>query len=191
MGGNVVRPVRWQSAMRWRWNRGRRALGWPGLAGAALLFLAAAFHLAATLPENARSRELQQQLAQAKRRAAAPATFEITSPAARLAAFYEQFPRRDTLAAWLELLYAAGQHASLALDKAEYKLAAERNSPLLRYEINLPLSGGYLQVRGFVQEVLERIPTLALQDFQVKRGNIAEPKVEVRLRFVLYLREAA
>lgn len=188
MGGAVVKlPSR--PLLRWYGRRWRRALGWPGFAGLLLLFLAAAFHLAATLPAERRSRELQAQLAEARQRAAAPAPREIASPAARLLAFYEQFPRRDSLAAWMEQIYAAGRHAALVLERAEYKLAAERGSPLLRYEIGLPLHGSYPQVRLFIREVLEKAPTLALRDIEIGRAAIGESRLDVRLRLVLYLRE--
>lgn len=175
----------------WLLRRARRTLGWPGLAGLGLLALAPLLYAGLALPEHLRLAGLQQQVAAAKTRAAAPAGTAESGIESRLAAFYSEFPVRETAPDWLEKIYAAGNATALALEKVDYKLNPDRDSRLLRYEIDLPVHGGYVQIRQFIQAVLAEIPTLALRDVQISRGSIAEPTVEAQLRFVLYLREAA
>ncbi|MGE5493183.1 MAG: type 4a pilus biogenesis protein PilO [Actinomycetota bacterium] len=177
----------------WRWflRRWRRAIGWPGLAGIALLVLAAVVYVGLSLPEHLQLAGVQQQVAAARARAASPANTQRQGAEAQVAAFYNAFPSRDTAPAWLQKIYAAGDQFSLSLDRAEYKQTLDRNSRLFNYEVNLPVKGSYVQIREFIRTVLTEIPTLALREVQIRRPNIAEPTVDAQIRFILYLREAA
>lgn len=175
----------------WLWRRWRRAVGWPGLAGSGLLVLAALFYVLAVLPDRLGLEGVRQQVAAARTRATAPASAGPRGVEARLAAFYNGFPARDSARAWLEKIYAAGNATALNLERGEYKLSVDRNSRLLTYEINLPVRGSYVQIREFVRTVLDGIPTIALRDLQMKRATIGDPGLEAQIRFVLYLREAA
>lgn len=175
----------------WLLRRARRRLGWPGLAGLALLGLGLVFYAGVNLPERLRAAGLQQQVAAARSQAATRASPAAMGPEARLAAFYGEFPVRETLPGWLEKIYAAGNTAALALDRADYKLNPDRDSRLLRYEVDLPVRGSYVQIREFIRTVLAEVPTIALRDLQLQRSAIGDPEVEARIRFILYLREAA
>jgi hypothetical protein len=177
--------ARWQLAL-WR-----RRLGRPGLAGVALLALALLFYAAVVIPEHLEANDLEERttaMAAAARSGDVPAGL---APQARLAAFYQAFPGRDAATEWLERIYAAGEQAGLVLDKGEYRLAPERDARLVRYEVNLPVRGNYVQIRRFVRSVLADIPFAALNDFQIRRGTVSEGEVEARLRFNLYFREEA
>lgn len=177
----------------WRWHllQWRRRLGWPGLAGAALAALAVLFYAVAALPEHFASLGLERRVAEAEAAARAGKAPEEQRPEVRLARFYQAFPARGTAPAWLEKIYAAGSAAGLVLDKGEYRLNPDPGRRLVRYEIALPVRGGYVQVRQFIQTVLAQIPTVALSDVEFRRATIGDPNVEARLRFILYLREEA
>jgi len=174
----------------WLLRRWRRALGWPGLAGAALLVLALLVFVGLGLPERLQLEGVKQQVAAARTRASTPTRSDRQGTEAQMAAFYNAFPSRNTAPAWLQKIYAAGEQFSLGLEKAEYKQTLDRNSHLFNYEINLPVRGSYVQIREFIRTVLAEIPTLALRDVQIRRANIGESTVEAQIRFILYLREA-
>lgn len=178
------------SAWRWQLGRWRRRLGWPGQAGAALCLVALLF-LAAGVPVRSRIAALDALIAAEQARAAQPAGAAPASPDARLAAFFDAFPPRASVGNWLEQIYSAGSAAALELDKADYKLAVDPASQLLRYEIDLPVQGNYVQIRRFAGDALTRVPTLALRDIQFRRDLIDSNEVEARIHFVLYLREGA
>lgn len=180
-----------QARLRWLFNLWRRRLGWPGLAGAALLALALLFYAAAVVPEHLEAARLQDQATALEAAAKVGAVPANLGPEARLASFYRTFPERGTATAWLERIYTAGTQAGLVLDKGDYRLSAESNARLVRYEVNLPVHGSYPQVRQFVRAVLAEIPFAALNDIQIKRGNVGEATVEANIRFNLYFREAA
>lgn len=173
----------------WHLARWRRRLGWPGLAGMALLVLALGFELVVAVPERLEITELRERVAAAEEARQAGVPPPGQGPEAGLAAFYRALPPRASAGSWLEKIYAAGRDASLLLDKGEYKLNPAPDTRLARYEISLPVRGGYGQIRTFVDTVLRDIPAIALDDLQIRRGNITEGTLEARIRFVLYLRE--
>jgi Tfp pilus assembly protein PilO len=75
----------------------------------------------------------------------------------------------------------------LLLEKGEYKLSREADFRLARYEVTLPVSGDYARVRGFVNDVLEAVPSAALDELTLKRASIDSPDLEARVRFSLFL----
>lgn len=180
-----------KAQLRWHLALWRRHLGWPGLAGAALLAVALLFYAAVVIPDHLKASDLQQQVTTMTAAAKAGSVPTSLSPEARLATFYQTFPERSTATSWLEKIYAAGTQAALVLDKAEYRLTPERDARLVRYEVNLPVHGSYVQIRQFIRAVLAEIPFAALNDIQIRRGAISDATVEARIRFNLYFRESA
>ena len=49
------------------------------------------------------------------------------------------------------------------------------------------IKGTYPQLRGFVAEVLEKVPAAGLEDVVIKREAIGVPTLDAQLRFVVYL----
>lgn len=180
-----------KARLRWHLGLWRRRLGWPGMAGAALLALAVLFLLGVVIPEHLKATDLEQRATAAAAAAKAGTVPTGLTPEARLASFYQTFPERSTAPEWLEKIYAAGAQAALTLDKGEYKLNPDRDARLVRYEISLPVRGSYVQIRQFIRAVLAEIPFAALSDIQIRRGKVSDPNVEAGIRFTLYLREAA
>jgi len=50
----------------------------------------------------------------------------------------------------------------------------------------LPVVGEYAAVRGFVQEALHALPSLALDGAAFKRDGVAAANLEAALRWTLY-----
>ncbi len=71
----------------------------------------------------------------------------------------------------------------LLLEKGEYKLSREADFRLARYQVTLPVSGDYARVRGFVNDVLEAVPSAALDELTLKRESVDQPELEARVRF--------
>lgn len=172
--------------------RSRQQLGAPGLLGVALLAFALALAVLTLRPALLREAALQQQLAQreatlaAERQARTQGT--ENSPQARLEQFYLRFPAQETLPEQLEKIYALAGEQSLALEQAQYKLAPETSGRLARYEITIPASGHYPQLRRFIERTLAELPALALRDLRFKRDGIDKDSVDAVLQFVLYVR---
>ena len=113
--------------------------------------------------------------------------------------FYARFPDGASLPKWLSLINETAVKQGLLLNRGDYKLtqikSTQSNSKsinanpgqLSRYEIVLPVTGQYRQIRQFIAQVLYQMPALALSEMQIKRENTLVPRVEARLVFVLML----
>ena len=121
--------------------------------------------------------------------------------------FYARFPNGASLPKWLSLINETAVKQGLLLNRGDYKLtqikstqtnsnpgqlsknpySASKKTQLSSYEIVLPVTGQYRQIRLFIAEVLYQIPALALGEMQIKRENTLMPTVEARLVLVLML----
>ena len=181
--------------LRWRVRREFSRLGWPGLAGLALLAAAAVLWLGAWSPDEGRARQRRAEVAELRARlhsagetgSAAAAALPSTR-AAQLATFHEFFPAVATLPDWLAVLHSAAARNRLALERGNYTLVPPRGEqPLWRYEISLPMKGTWPQLRGFVSEALEQVPAAGLENVVLRREAVGVAQVEAKLDFVLWL----
>lgn len=150
-------------------------LGWPGALGAGLLLAALAADplLNAPLEESLATRQ-----AEAARRALLPTRAERADKPIMLP--------RERVEAALPRLFAAARHHGLSLDEGRYAQTGKAGeSPLLR--IDLPVIGGYPNVRAFLAEVLDDNPALRLESLELRRDDIGSTELDARLRFVLNL----
>jgi hypothetical protein len=160
-------------------------LGALGAAALALLAAGAAFLVLAVQPLEEEQRRLDEQI----RLAARGAPSHKAQPAgasAKLAAFYAFFRRGEEPTDWLAKLYGSGKAAGLELRSADYRMV-ETPYPLLRYEISLPVTGSYAQIRAFLASALDSIPTLSLDRVGFRRKRAGDAVVEADLTLTLYL----
>ena len=166
----------------------RNELEWTGLAALALLGVAALFLLLVLKPLEARHEQLEQQLTRAARQAAPrDAGFvQASTPAARLAAFYGLLRSDDPTTARLATIHAIGKEAGVALRSAEYRMH-RGTGRIERYEITLPVSGTYSQIRAFLDRSLSEIPVLSLDNVNFKRDDADDTAVDADVRLTLHL----
>ncbi len=69
-------------------------------------------------------------------------------------------------------------------------VATEKNS-YIEVRIAMPASGSYRNIRAFVAHAMEKLPTLALDEFSLKREVIAGSDIQAQLRFSLFVRGAS
>ncbi|MBI3523800.1 MAG: hypothetical protein HY066_04620 [Betaproteobacteria bacterium] len=179
------------SAWRWvsAWGRFVHALGGvdPGVwILAAALFGCGAYYMWQVRP-------LEEQVVQVTRQASAlnrvPVSRKLDGddPAMQLAAFYDSFPRIGDSPNAMQTLYDAAQAEGLVLERGDYRLVRERGERYVRYEISLPVKAAYPQLRRFLSNALAALPTLAVDEVQFTRAQIADALVECRLSLSLYL----
>ena len=174
----------------WTLKRALIRLRWPGLSGLALLLFAAGavgivIHSGRQRVQalDAEVANLASRLGQRGSLGAAP------SGRGQLSNFYAFFPLIENVPELLGRVQRAAQNNRLLLKKGEYKLSREADFRLARYEITLPVSGDYASVRSFVNEVLQAVPSAALDELALKRESAEQPELEARVRFSLFLGE--
>ena len=159
-------------------DRLKRDLGPLGLAAFALLAAAGVFFTLAVQPLQERSRALQSALERTERAAPADA-------AGRLDQLYAYLQRSEERTDWLAKLHAIGRATGVQTRSATYRThaAGER---LERYEIVLPVSGTYSQIRDFMKRALAEIPVLSLDQMSLKREKRSQERVQAELRLTLH-----
>ena len=182
------------------WLSGRlsKTLGVWGLLGIVIILASSIFYFVNFLPASRQLLEVQNEfqnkleITQKNGRENSQKVIPIQVVPAQtstqeIAEFYKQFPAGASLPKWLRLIDTTALKRHLVLNRGDYKLTQSKQGQLQRYEIVLPVSGSYVQIRQFIADVLQQLPALALSDLQIKRDNAMSPIVEARLVFVLFL----
>jgi Tfp pilus assembly protein PilO len=116
---------------------------------------------------------------------------DVPAPAAsgneKLAAVYQYLAKPEATTDWLAKLYAIGRATGVELQSANYKTQSAPAGRLERYEITIPLTGSYTQMREFLKRALAEIPVLSLDQVTLKRENRREGMLQAELRLTLHM----
>jgi hypothetical protein len=105
----------------------------------------------------------------------------------KLAAVYQYLAKPEATTDWLAKLYAIGRATGVELQSANYKTQSAPAGRLERYEITIPLTGSYTQMREFLKRALAEIPVLSLDQVTLKRENRREGMLRAELRLTLHM----
>lgn len=125
------------------------------------------------------------------RRVAVERQVEQVSPVEARLHLLTRFPSEPQLNATLARLIEIAKAQGLEVPSGDYRLAANKDGPLDRYVLNLPVKGAYLTVRRYVAAVRAEFPDLAVDDISLRRENIGTGEVEAQLRFIAFGRKVA
>jgi hypothetical protein len=166
----------------WKLQQWARRLGITGLAGLGLLCVALLMQL---LQVHALQREAdaQQQKLVTLRDAAARAQPVAPPSANPLDALP---PTGDAAQQFAELVELAKSHG-LPLPRGQYSVATQAGTPLLRWQLVLPLETDYPTLHAFVAAALERMPNLTLDEIKLKRERIEDTELQAELRLSLFI----
>jgi len=151
-------------------------------ASLALLGLALAFSFLAVKPLQERSRLL------ASRISPEAATTDADAKVAELYRFLgaAEDGKEQTATDWLARLYGIGRATGIELQSARYT-TPQPGGRIARYEIVLPVSGTYSQLRDFLKRALAEIPPLSLDQMALKRDHRTDGSVAAELHLTLYM----
>lgn len=165
-----------------RLYRVRDELGSTGLAAIVLFVAAGAFMTFVLQPMKAQNRTLEAQAGISRDLA----TVSGVNAAEKVESVYEYLEKPEATTDWLAKLYAIGKATGVELQSANYK-TQNAGGRLQRYEIVLPLTGSYAQMRDFLKRSLAEIPVLSLDQIVLKRENRREGQVQAELRLTLHM----
>lgn len=167
-------------------------LTWSGVLGLGLIALSLLIWFSWVGPQGVALQNLERENATLKLRIAQIAKAGIPEQGSQseLERFYRFFSATP-VTTWLEKLYAAAAVEKLQLDQGEYRLVNDKSAKLLRYQITLPVTGTYVQIRQFIERALNDVPVAALDDINFKRENIAATQLQARIKFTLFLHRDA
>jgi hypothetical protein len=166
-------------------------MGWPGLAG--LLGLLTAVIAAATgwivLPhDNERLARRQQGLSNAvvtaRENAALPADAQTAQKWAA------GLPDAADALRFVEFVQSEAQQRALQIEATEYRSESTVGGKVRRYRVVMPVRGSYPALRGWIDEVMFRFPTVALDEFSLRRDGEGASGVVGRAQLSHYSRTA-
>jgi len=105
----------------------------------------------------------------------------------QLRVFYQGFAPVGELPVALKRIYHAAQGHGLLLDSGEYTRLAGNGERLVRWRVTLPVQGSFVQILGFMDQVMQQDKTVALEGASFKREKVDDASMEARLSFVLLL----
>lgn len=161
--------------------------GWPAVLG--LVCIAAVWPLAHLGADGLRAetRALQQaQVAERERKARQPDPW--IDQASRQASFEAGLPQAAGALQAVRHLHRSATEHGVVLSTGEYRLVDEPGGRLQRYQITLPADGTYPDLRAWMADVLNELPTMALDELSVKRNAVDEAGVQARVRWSFYLK---
>lgn len=165
--------------------------GWPSAVG--LLLLAAVWPIAHFGADSARAQTVALQRAQAterelererKARQPDPGGDQVS----RLAEFEVGLPQAEGALRAVKHLHRSAAEHDVVLSTGEYRLVGEPGGRLQRYQITLPADGTYPDLRAWMADVLNELPTMALDELSLKRDTVGEAQVQARVRWSFYLK---
>ena len=157
----------------------RHQLGPLGMFSLAILAAALAFSIFVVQPLEAKGRTLAERLARSGPAAGGPAAPR------KLGEFYEYLAKPEQTTDWLAKLYAIGHATGVEMQSATYR--SEQAGRIERYQILLPVSGSYAQMREFVDRALTEIPVLSLDQMSLKRESRRDGAVQAELKLTLHM----
>jgi len=106
--------------------------------------------------------------------------------AEKVGAVYEFLQKREEPSDWLAKLYGIGAATGVQLKSAHYRSQAT-SGRIVRYEIVLPVSGSYAQIRDFLKRSLAEIPVMSVDQLALKRESRNDAAVQAELRLTLHM----
>lgn len=160
----------------------------PWLAALGMTVISLGFYLGVVLPAEQDLAGLENQVLALQVKAAMAGRTSRMDPSRQLADFYRRFPTTQSAPDWLGKIKAAAVSHNLKFLEGNYRLIAEPSGQLEGYQITLPLSGAYPDLRGFIQDVLRDVPTASLDNVSFERQKIGDAGVLATIKLTLYLR---
>ena len=161
--------------------------GWPAAAGLLLGLIALLWQF--VVVQAVRDQVLTQQVAQRELRhqhAAQSTPQQVAGN--RLSDLYASLPTGSGALAAIERLHQAAALHGVELPQGDYRLSRDASGALLRYQITLPARGRYPQLRAWLAELMNGLPTVALDGLALQRDDVGTAQVDARVRLTLFLK---
>jgi hypothetical protein len=155
-------------------------IGLPGVAALVLLAAAVAFSSFVVKPLQDRSGVLQERLSRKT------TTAKVEPGADKVAAVYEYLQKEEETTDWLAKLHGIGAATGVQLKTGSYR-TQKTDARIVRYEIVLPATGSYSQIRDFLTRSLVEMPVLSVDQLTLKKDGKQPGLIHAEMRLTLHL----
>lgn len=182
--GEMVQPAARLPVLALIGARVTQRLGWPGVIGALLLLVGAGW---------AGFGWHSQQLGPSLESTVAPAPVAI--PAAPVvyppAVPTASMPGRADVPDLLRQVAQLAKRNGLGWPAADYRIVAATAELPSILEVKCALSGGYPDIRRWLEQILSGVPAATLREFSLTRTSADSATVDAKLTIVIFLEEDA
>jgi Tfp pilus assembly protein PilO len=159
-------------------------IGFAGVAAIGLLAAALFFSNFMVKPLQEKNLSLTEAASRSGRKADSAQSGE------KVAAVYEYLRKEEDTTDWLAKLHGIGIATGVQLRSATYR-TQPTDARIVRYEIVLPVSGSYGQIRDFLKRAAAEIPVMSIDQITLKKDekNGAAPRaaLHAEMRLTLHL----
>lgn len=159
------------------------------LSGVGLSVAAIGFGLLVSIPAYQELIKKQNDVKKFQRESVSRPINVRTSPEFSINTFYRQLPPTSDIPDFLEKLFDMAFENEIYLDRVDYKYSQVPATSLVRYHVTLPISGGYKNMRQFINAVLKGMPSAALDNITFSREVTSNADVEANLQLSLYFKK--
>lgn len=96
-------------------------------------------------------------------------------------------PSADAIVA-IKTIHQLAKERNVQLFAGEYRVTTSGTGRLQTYQINLPATSSYPEIRAWLAEVMNTLPALALDDVSFHRDEVGSGKIEARTRLTLFMK---
>ncbi|GGP27934.1 hypothetical protein [Silvimonas amylolytica] len=161
-----------------QWPRYAGLLGWVGVA---LIVAGVLVYRQTVVPFN---RDLDRREADVEDQAH---RLRSNASAASATAGLQPLKTPDTFTGFLRQVSTLGDKHRIMISQSDYKSTAEADGHLVRYGVQFPAQGKYVDIRGLVQD-LQALPGVRVETLVMTRGRIDDDLLSMQLQ-LSYLTE--
>jgi len=155
-------------------------IGVAGVAAIGLLAAALFFSNFFVRPLQEKNRSLSEAASRSGRKA------DAAQPNEKVAAVYEYLRKDEDTTDWLAKLHGIGAATGVQLRSASYRTQPAEGR-IVRYEIVLPVSGSYPQIRDFLKRAMVEIPVMSVDQVTLKREEKKPGALQAEMRLTLHM----
>jgi Tfp pilus assembly protein PilO len=155
-------------------------IGMAGVAAIGLLAAALFFSSFMVKPLEQKNLSLTEAATRSGRKA------EAGQPNEKVAAVYAYLKKDEETTDWLAKLHGIGTATGVQLKSAAYRTQPAEGR-IVRYEIVLPVSGSYGQIRDFLKRAQAEIPVMSLDQVTLKKDQRKGGALHAEMRLTLHL----
>ena len=87
----------------------------------------------------------------------------------------------------LRMIYKLARDRGMVVEDSQFQVSAEGHAGLHRQQITLPLSASYPTTKAFLLDVLVQLPSVSLDQIQIKRDGVSQGQPETQIRFSIWI----
>jgi Tfp pilus assembly protein PilO len=155
-------------------------IGFAGVAAIGLLAAALFFSNFMVKPLQEKNLSLTEAASRSGRKA------DSAQSGAKVAAVYEYLRKEEDTTDWLAKLHGIGTATGVQLRSASYR-TQPTDGRIVRYEIVLPVSGSYGQIRDFLKRSVAEIPVMSIDQVTLKKEERKSGALQAEMRLTLHM----